>query len=84
VVNAAIPVVVSFYTRCGLRSGEYLNVDLSELIDTTAGWMFYMWESNSDRFRETPIPKSLITQIQTIANTRDVVVDDPTFLMSTM
>ncbi|WP_435143763.1 tyrosine-type recombinase/integrase [Halobaculum sp. P14] len=50
--------------RCGLRSGEWLDVTPRDVVDTDAGTMLRVWEGKGDKFRETPIPDVLATRIR--------------------
>lgn len=44
--------------RCGLRSGEWLDVTPRGVVDTDVGTMLRVWEGKGDMFRETPIPQT--------------------------
>ena len=57
--------------RCGLRSHEILQVSPADVIDTDAGTMLKVEHGKGDKYRETPVPETLATQIQTIADVRD-------------
>jgi integrase len=50
--------------RCGLRSGEWIDVTPRDVVDTDAGTMVRVWEGKGDKFRETPIPDVLATRIR--------------------
>ena len=57
--------------RCGLRSHEVLNVAPGQLHETDAGWMLSVPEGKGDKYRETPVPSQLATQIETVGDIRD-------------
>jgi len=63
--------------RCGLRSGEWLDVTPRGVVDTDAGTMVRVWEGKGDKFRETPVPPTLAASIDTRAEMRDAGDDDP-------
>jgi len=63
--------------RCGLRSGEWLDVTPRDVVDTDAGTMLRVWEGKGDKFRETPVPPTLAASIDTRAEMRDGGDDDP-------
>ncbi len=56
--------------RCGLRSGEWLDVTPRDVVDTDAGTMLRVWEGKGDKFRETPMPQELATMIRPAAQRR--------------
>lgn len=57
--------------RCGLRSGEILDVTPDDVIDTDAGDMLKVPDGKGDKYRETPLPSTLKRQIETVAEMRD-------------
>lgn len=57
--------------RCGLRSHEILQVAPDDVIETDAGTMLKVKHGKGDKYRETPLPADLATQIQTIDDMRD-------------
>ena len=57
--------------RCGLRSHEVLDVAPEDIVDTDAGAMLRVWHGKGDRFRETPVPRDLVTTIRTVDDVRD-------------
>lgn len=57
--------------RCGLRSHEVLQVAPKDVVDTDAGTMLRVREGKGGKYRETPIPDSVKTQIRTIDDVRD-------------
>ena len=63
--------------RCGLRSHEILQVSPDDLVDTQAGHMLIVKHGKGDKYRETPIPNQLVTQIETIDDMRDESDDEP-------
>jgi integrase len=63
--------------RCGLRSHEILQVSPDDLVDTQAGHMLIVKHGKGDKYRETPIPNQLVTQIETIDDYRDDSSDSP-------
>jgi integrase len=63
--------------RCGLRSGEWLDVTPRDVVDTDAGTMLRVWEGKGDKFRETPMPQELATMIRTAADYGDGDADEP-------
>jgi len=63
--------------RCGLRSHEILEVSPDDLVDTQAGHMLIVKHGKGDKYRETPIPNQLVTQIETIDDYRDDSSDSP-------
>ena len=63
--------------RCGLRSHEILEVSPDDLVDTQAGHMLIVKHGKGDKYRETPIPNQLVTQIETIDDMRDESDDEP-------
>ncbi len=68
--------------RCGLRSGEWLDVTPRDVVDTDAGTMLRVWEGKGDQFRETPLPKELATMIRTAADYGNGDVDEPILSVS--
>jgi integrase len=56
--------------RCGLRSHEILDVAPQHVHDTEAGQMLRVWHGKGDKYRETPIPEGLATQIETVGDIR--------------
>ncbi len=63
--------------RCGLRSGEWLDVTPRDVVDTDAGTMLRVWEGKGDKFRETPMPQELATMIRTASDYGDGDADEP-------
>ena len=63
--------------RCGLRSHEILQVSPDDLVDTQAGYMLIVKHGKGGKYRETPIPNQLVTQIETIDDYRDDSSDSP-------
>jgi len=64
--------------RCGLRTDEVVRVAPEHVVDTDAGMMLRVWESaKTAHYRETPIPTSLATTIQTVGDVRDESEDEP-------
>ena len=57
--------------RCGLRSHEVLQVAPKDVVDTDAGMMLRVHHGKGDKYRETPIPENLATQIRTVDDVRD-------------
>lgn len=57
--------------RCGLRSHEVLQVSPSDAVETDAGAMLTVEHGKGDKYRETPLPPTLRTQIQTVDDMRD-------------
>lgn len=57
--------------RCGLRSHEVLQVAPKDVVETDAGTMLRVHHGKGDKYRETPMPDDLSTQIQTIDDVRD-------------
>ena len=75
--NTEQEIAFSLGVRCGLRSGEWLDVTPRDVVDTDAGTMLRVWEGKGDKFRETPIPSELATMIRTAADYGDGDADDP-------
>jgi len=63
--------------QCGLRSAEILDVTPNDVVDTQAGHMLTVRHGKGDKYRETPIPNQLVTQINTIDDYRDESSDQP-------
>jgi len=63
--------------RCGLRSHEVLDVAPAHVHETDAGTMLRVHHGKGDKFRETPVPDELATQIRTIDDVRDESSDTP-------
>jgi len=63
--------------RCGLRSHEILEASPDDLVDTQAGYMLIVKHGKGGKYRETPIPNQLVTQIETIDDMRDESEDQP-------
>lgn len=57
--------------RCGLRSHEVLNVAPTDIVEAESGWMLKVDSGKGDKYRETPMPPTLRTQIQTADDMRD-------------
>ena len=68
--------------RCGLRSGEWLDVTPRDVVDTDAGTMLRVWEGKGDKFRETPMPQELATMIRTAADYGSGDADEPILSVS--
>lgn len=75
-------IAFSLGARCGLRSGEWLDVTPRDVVDTDAGTMLRVWEGKGDKFRETPVPPTLAASISTLAEVRDGGADDPLLSVS--
>jgi len=56
--------------RCGLRSGEVVDVTPADVRDTDAGPMVIVQSGKGDKYRETPIPTDLKREIETAAEYR--------------
>jgi hypothetical protein len=77
-------IAASLAARCGLRSGEVLDVAPENVVETDAGQMLRIWESaKTGRYRETPIPPNLATTIRTVGDVRDAPTDEPVVDVST-
>lgn len=63
--------------RCGLRSHEIMSVCPADAIETDAGPMLVVSEGKGDKYRETPLPPSLMTRITTVDDVRDEPSDEP-------
>lgn len=70
-------VAMGLGARCGLRSGEIVDVAPQDVVETDAGAMVRVWEGKGDKYRETPIPSDLATTITTIGEVRDEAADVP-------
>ncbi len=75
-------IAFSLGARCGLRSKEWLDVTPRDVVDTDAGTMLRVWEGKGDKFRETPMPPNVATQIRTAAEYGDGGKDDPILSVS--
>jgi len=69
--------------RCGLRSGEILNVAPDDVIDTNAGDMLKVPDGKGDKYREAPLPSTLKRQIETVAEIRDEDSSEPIVSVTT-
>lgn len=69
--------------RCGLRSGEILDVTPDDVIDTDAGDMLKVPDGKGERYRETPLPSTLKRQIETVDEMRDEGSDEPIVSVTT-
>lgn len=69
--------------RCGLRSHEVLDVAPSHVHETDAGTMLRVHHGKGGKFRETPVPDELATQIRTIDDVRDESSDTPIVSVTT-
>lgn len=56
--------------RCGLRSHEILQVQPHHVRDSDIGTMLSVPEGKGDKYRQTPIPTELATQIRTVGDVR--------------
>ena len=63
--------------KCGLRSAEILDVSPDDLVDSDVGHMLIIEDGKGDKYRETPIPNQLVTQIETIDDYRDESSESP-------
>lgn len=69
--------------RCGLRSHEIVAASPQDLVesigdgDDDAGAYLRVWHGKGDKYRETPVPPSLVTTIETIADVREEPADAP-------
>jgi len=63
--------------KCGLRSAEILDVTPDDLVDSDVGHMLIIKDGKGGKYRETPIPSELVTQIETIDDYRDEDSDSP-------
>ena len=63
--------------KCGLRSAEILDVSPDDLVDSDVGHMLIIEDGKGDKYRETPIPSQLVTQIETIDDYRDESSESP-------
>ncbi len=70
---------IAFALGCqsGLRSAEILDATPNDVVDTQAGHMLKVRHGKGDKYRETPIPNQLVTQINTIDDYRDESSDKP-------
>jgi integrase len=75
-------IAFGFGARCGLRSGEWLDVTPRDVVDTDAGTMLRVWGGKGDKFRETPVPPTLAASINTLAEMREGGDDDPLLSVS--
>jgi integrase len=57
--------------RCGLRAEEVTDVRPTDISETTAGYRIRVWNGKGPKYRETPIPTTLRTTIETFADVRD-------------
>lgn len=69
--------------RCGLRSGEILDVTPNDVIDTNAGDMIKVPDGKGDEYRETPLPSTLKRQIETVDEMRDAGSGEPIVSVTT-
>jgi integrase len=70
-------VALALGVRCGLRCAEITDVRPRDLTDTPAGTFLRVESGKGDKYRETPCPDSLATQIRTISDLRDADDDEP-------
>lgn len=65
--------------RCGLRAAEIVSVRPVDVVETGAGDVVRVRESGAknDKYRETPLPPGLRTQIETLDDVRDADSDAP-------
>ena len=63
--------------KCGLRSAEILDLSPDDLVDSDVGHMLIIEDGKGDKYRETPIPNQLVTQIETIDDYRDESSESP-------
>lgn len=64
-------IAFSLGARCGLRSHEVLDVAPKHVVDTDAGTMLRVHHGKGDKYRETPMPDDLATQIRTVDDVRE-------------
>lgn len=57
--------------RCGLRSEEVTKVRPLDVRESDAGPMLVIHSGKGDKYRETPVPRDLMTQIHTANQYRD-------------
>jgi integrase len=58
-------IALALGARCGLRSHEVLDVAPDHVVDTDAGTMLRVHHGKGDEYRETPVPRDLVTTIRT-------------------
>lgn len=77
-------IAIDLGLRCGLRSAEILDVTPEHVADTDAGTMLRVPSSaKTNKYRETPMPPDLATQVRTVADVRDGPRDEPLVSVST-
>jgi integrase len=63
--------------RCGLRTKELLEVDVTDVVDGPSGRMLRVWDGKGSKYRETPMPESLWNRIEAYHDVRDAGDGDP-------
>ena len=77
-------VAISLGVRCGLRSAEVLDVTPNDVTETdVVGYMLKIRNGKGDKPRQTPIPTTVKTQIETANEYRDAGDDEPIVSVST-
>ena len=77
-------VAISLGVRCGLRSAEVLDVTPNDVTETdVVGSMLKIRNGKGDKPRQTPIPTTVKTQIETANEYRDAGDDEPIVSVST-
>ena len=77
-------VAISLGVRCGLRSAEVLDVTPNDVTETdVVGSMLKIRNGKGDKPRQTPIPTTVKTQIETANEYRDAGNDEPIVSVST-
>ena len=77
-------VAISLGVRCGLRSAEVLDVAPADITETdVVGSMLKVVDGKGGKTRQTPIPTTVKTQIETANEYRDAGDDEPIVSVST-
>lgn len=77
-------VALALGVRCGLRSAEVLEVTPADVRETdVVGAMLQVRNGKGDKSRQTPIPETVKTQIETAHEYRDESEDEPIVSVTT-
>jgi integrase len=81
-----VTIAMQLMARAGLRRQEVVDVQFADAVDTDTGPVIRVWEGKGDKYRETPIARTLLTTIDNLRQFDDrepdahVVQADPSTL----
>lgn len=75
--NTRQKIAVGLGVRSGLRRSEIVDVTPEDIVSTPAGRRVRVWDGKGDKYRETPLSRSLNSTVEAYADVRDEPTDAP-------